>query len=57
MLVDSNVLNIYIRDVVFKLFYWGSPPSEKNFVLLPYYYAGAAQPYTRLYVYSSSLLI
>ena len=30
MLIDLNDPNIYVRDVVvvFKLFYWGSPPSK-----------------------------
>jgi len=48
--VNLNDPNIYVRDVVamFKLFYWGLPPSEIFFILLPYRYAGAAQPYTRL---------
>jgi len=57
--VDSNVPNMYVRDMVavFKLFCWGSPPSEKNFAPPPRRYAGAAQPYTRLCVCSGSLLI
>ena len=28
--IDLNDLNIYIKDVVFKLFYWGSPPKKKK---------------------------
>jgi len=42
-IVDLNILNIYVRDVVtvFKLFYWGSPPNEKNFALLFCRYVGA----------------
>src|SRR6266568_6462365 len=50
--------NMYVRDVVavFKLFCWGSPPSEKFSHPPPHRCAGAAQPYTRLCVYSGSLL-
>jgi len=54
--VDLNVPNIYVGNVVFKLSCWGSPPSGKYFALLLYYCAGATQPYTRLCVYSGSLL-
>jgi len=57
--VDLNIPNIYVRDVVtvFKLFCWGSPPNKKKFALPPRCYTGAAQPYTRLCVCFSSLLI
>ena len=54
--VNSNVLNVYIRDIVFKLFCWGLPPSKFFFTPLPYCCAGAAQPYKRLCICSSSLL-
>jgi len=55
---DSNDPNMYVRDVVvvFKLFCWGSPPSEKKFAPPPRRCVGAAQPYTRLCVCSGSLL-
>ena len=58
MLVDSNDPNMYVRDIVivFKLFCQGLPPSEIFFALLPRCCTGAAQPYTRFYVCSSSLL-
>ena len=54
--VDLNVPNMYIKDVVFKLFCWGSPPSEFFFILLPYCCIGAAQPYTYLCGCFGSLL-
>jgi len=37
--VDLNVPNMYVGDVVFKLFCWGSSPSKK----ILYYYFVAAQ--------------
>ena len=57
MLVDSNVPNVYVRDVVavFKSLL-GLTPSKFFFIPPPRRCAGAAQPYTRLCVCSGSLL-
>src|SRR6266568_1078263 len=58
MLVNSNVPNMYVKDVVavFKLFAGAHPPVKKFFAPPPRRCTGAAQPYTRLCVCSDSLL-
>jgi len=57
-MLSIRMTRMYVKDVVivFRLFCWGSPPSENFFALPPRRCAGAAQPYIRLCVCSGSLL-